>query len=345
MIPAMNTSWTPIQALLFLVQETVALAKAQNSLDEAQCAYLDEFRRCRLVPVCKREELARKTPFTLCFVGLTNAGKSTLIEALLGAAVAPKKNGPATAVPVQYSFSTTWELEVHHHNAATPPLTLRFNEPAPLAAELSRHVIDLSPKDAGKIAIVCVKGPMRLLENNLILADTPGIGAATTEPAAKKESSHSEARFIQNAGRAFLCVAAGVSWKVSPEEAEFYRSLSHICSNIIITKWEDSDEAQQEWKTAFGKLFPGAEFEFVNARSGVNVRQLRTIIEEQSSLEKRLLQTRHELLKAWTDLKKHFAQVYRSEVPWRPDSLERFLFACSPHTELHTITSELKKHA
>jgi hypothetical protein len=137
-----------------------------------------------------------------------------------------------------------------------------------------------------------------------------------------------------------------VSWKVSPEEKEFYRSmkLHHICSNIIVTKWEDSVDKQEEWKATFGKLFPGADFDFVNARRGVNVPQLRSIIDAQSSLERRILQTRRELVKAWTDLKRHFAQVYRLEIPWRPDSLERFLCACLPHAELHTITSELKNH-
>ncbi len=253
----------------------MALAKNQNSLEEAQRAYLDEFHGSRLVPIYQREKLARKTPFTFCLVGLTNAGKSTLIEALLGAAVAPKKNGPATAVPVEYSFSSAWALEVHYHNAAMLPVNERFTESAALAAEVTRHVIDQTPQEASKIAAVCVSGPMALLKNNLVLADTPGIGPAILEPAAKPESGHSAARWIRDGGRAFLCVAAGVSWKVSPEEKDFYRSLRPICSNIIVTKWEDGDEKQQEWKATFGRLFPGADFDFVNARRGVNVPQLR----------------------------------------------------------------------
>ncbi len=340
----MSSLLTPIEAFLFLAQETVALAKNQNSLDEAQRAYLDEFRGSRLVPICQREKLARKTPFTFCFVGLTNAGKSTLIEALLGATVAPKKNGPATAVPVEYAYSSAWSLEVHYHAAAMLPVSLCFEEPAALAAEVTRHVIDQTSQDASKIAAVCVKGPMELLKNHLVLADTPGIGAAIIGPIAKPEGNDSAARWIQAGGRAYLCIAAGVSWKVSPEEAVFYRSLRHICSNIIVTKWEDDDKKQTDWKTKFGKLFPGADFDFVNARRGVNVPQLRSIIDSQSSLERRILQTRREMVKAWTDLKRHFAQVYRLEIPWRPDSLERFLCACLPHAELYTITSELKNH-
>ncbi len=148
----MSSPLTPIEAFLFLVQETVALAKNQNSLDEAQRAYLEEFRGSRLVPICQREKLARKTPFTFCLVGLTNAGKSTLIEALLGAAVAPKKNGTATAVPVEYSYSSCWALSVHYHNASMLPVHQSFTEPAALAAVVTQHVIDQTPQDASKIA-------------------------------------------------------------------------------------------------------------------------------------------------------------------------------------------------
>jgi hypothetical protein len=92
-------------------------------------------------------------------------------------------------------------------------------------------------------------------------------------------------------------------------------------------------------------VFPGAAFDFVNARRGVNVQQLRDIIRAQSSVDKRLRQVRRELLRAWTDLNAHFRNVFRLEIPWRRDSLERFLFACSPHADLHEINAQPKRHA
>jgi len=336
---------SPIEAFLFLLQETTTLAAYQNSLEKPQIEYLEKFRLSRLVPIYQREKFARQTPFTLCLVGLTNVGKSTLIEALLGAAVAPKKNGPATTVPVEYSFSPTWSLEVHHHDAGTPPLNQQFPESSELAAEVSRHVIDQSTEATSRIAAVCVKGPMDLLKNNLILVDTPGIGAAITDLTTGQVTNPSSPDWwLQSAGRAYLCVAAGVSWKISPEERSFYCSLRNICSNIIVTKWEDSDEAQKDWKATFGNLFPGADFDFVNARRGVNVPQLRAIIETQSSAEGRLLQVQRELFKSWTDLGRHFLLVYKTSIPWRRDSLERFQFSCSRYIELHAITTEHKQY-
>lgn len=336
---------SPAEAFIFLMQETTSLAQDRRILDKQQAEYLEQFRASRLVPIYQREIRARQSPFTLCLVGLTNVGKSTLIEALLGAAVAPQKNGPATAIPVEYSFALSWRLEVHHHDAGTPPLRLQFPTAEELAAEVSRHVIAPSAEAAQRIAAVCVKGPMDLLKNRLVLADTPGIGAAQTGPAAAAPPHSSlPDRWLENAGRAYLCVAAGVGWKVSPEEAAFYRSLRHVCSNIIITKWEDDEAAQKDWKTAFGNLFPGADFDFVNARRGINVAHLRNIIKAQSSEERRLMQVRRELLKAWGDLKSHFQQVHKVGIPWRPDSLQRFHFSCATYAELHAITSELTRH-
>lgn len=334
---------SPAEAFIFLMQETTSLAQNHRTLDKPQVEYLEQFRASRLVPIYQREIKARQSPFTLCLVGLTNVGKSTLIEALIGAAVAPQKNGPATAIPVEYSFSPSWRLEVHHHDAGTPLLRLQFPTVEELAAEVSRHVIAPSNEAAQRIAAVSVKGPMDLLKNQLVLADTPGIGAAQTSPtAAGAPHSTPPDRWLENSGRAYLCVAAGVGWKVSPEETAFYRSLRHVCSNIIITKWEDDEAAQKEWKTEFAQLFPGAGFVFVNARRDVNVSDLRQIIQAQSSVERRLLQVRRELLKAWDDLKGHFQQVYKVAIPWRPDSLLRFQHACSTYAELHAITSELK---
>lgn len=337
---------SPIEAFLFLLQETIKLPKNQDEAVKSQMEYLEQFRLSRLVPIYKREKLARQSPFTLCLVGLTNVGKSTLIEALLGAQLAPKKNGPATAVPVEYAHSPNWSLEVLYHDAGTPPQCKEYPDSSALAAEVARHAVNVSTDEAAKIAAVCVKGPMEMLKNNLILADTPGIGAAILDSAAGEDAKAPPTdRWLQRAGRTYLCVAAGVSWKISPEEAILYEAMRHICSNIIVTKWENSDEEQDEWKTTFGRLFPGADFDFVNARRGINVSHLRTIIETQTSLERRLLHTRRELLKAWEDLNRHFEHVFRCEAPWRLDSLQRFRAACLPHAELHKITSELENHA
>jgi hypothetical protein len=339
------TKAAPIASMIFLLQETIAYARQQSCLDESQLNFLEDFRSARLVPIFKREKLAARKPFTLCLIGLTNVGKSTLIEALLGAPIAPKKNGPATAVPVEYSFAPKWRLEVRHHLAGDLPVVLDFEEAQQMSEALSERVIDLSETEAQKIALVCVKGPIKLLERNLILADTPGIDAAKIEGERVADSVPSSlSRFLQSAGRAYLCVAAGVNWKVSPEEVEFYRSMSHLCSNIIVTKWEDTDAEKAEWKSTFERLFPGADFEFVNARRSNNVERIQEIIGAQSSTERRLLQVRRELLKAWKDLVSHFSIVFHTPVPWMQDSLVRFHAACSPYAELHPITSELKDH-
>lgn len=334
----------PIEALIFLLQDTIAMSKSGSKENASHVAFLEDFRMSRLIPIFHREKLALKKPFTLCLIGLTNVGKSTLIEALLDVPLAPRKNGPATAVPVEYSFDPRWTLEVHHHAASTKPVIAVFDDHKELASAVKRHVIDLSDRVAKKIALVCVKGPMKLLERDVVLSDTPGIGAAKIGSTVDDRTPPGRVQFLDRAGRIYLCVSAGVTWKVSSEEEEFFRSVSHLCSNVIVTKWEGTDGEQAEWRSTFETLFPGADFEFVNAVKSLNVARLQTIIQAQASREQRLLQVRKELLKAWKDLQNHFSIVFRAPFLWRADSLARFRSACAPFPELQSILLDVNDH-
>lgn len=284
-------------------------------------------------------------PFKIGLIGLTNVGKSTLIEALLNVPIAPAKNGPATAVPVEYTNGTQWTLEVYYHNANNdPPEHLPFTQPEDLAKAIADNVLDIDDAEAEKIAVVSVKGPFKLLASNLVLVDSPGIGAAKLGDQERDASTHPMmTSFLNRVGRCYLCVSAGIGWEVSPEEEAFYHTVSTICSNVLVTMWEGSIDEQKEWKTTFGKLFPGAAFEFVNARRDYNVERLRSIIEGLSSKEQRLILVRLEVMKAWKDLHAHFANVFNAPIPWQDNALKRFRNACKDFAELQPIISTIPK--
>lgn len=337
---------SPTDAFAFLLQETItqtmpAHHSGGERSSEFQFSFLEDFRRSRIIPLHQRHQLASRTPFTLCFVGLTNVGKSTLIESVLGEPVAPILNGPATAVPVEYSRDPEWKLEVFYHSAETRPSLSRFESSHAMATEIRKRVIGLTDEQAAKIAVVCIKGPFSTLDGDIVLADTPGFGAARLSPTGQKSGDDWRAHVIRNAGRAYLCVGAGASWHVSPEEQDFYRGLSHLCANVIVTKWEGTDADKAEWVATFERLFPGADFEFVNAKRALNVERIQSIVSAQATERARVTQIHCELLKAWHDLKDHFRNTFKTSIPWRRDSLTRFRAACVRFQELESITNEL----
>src|SRR5687767_1013787 len=51
----------------------------------------------------RRMQLARHR-YSVAVVGLGNVGKSTLLNALLGADLAPRRNGPCTAAPIEFTY-------------------------------------------------------------------------------------------------------------------------------------------------------------------------------------------------------------------------------------------------
>jgi len=331
---------SPIESLIFLLQETLKFCQAKGNCTAKQIDFLEGFRVSRLVPIFQRHQRAIQTPFHVCLIGQTNVGKSTLVEALLGVPVAPEGNGPTTSVPVEYSHAARWSLEVHHHSALHLPVFRSFDEPEALAGAIGQYVLYLGDAEAAKIATVVVKGPFKFLGKNLVLADTPGINAAK-EGIQEINAPAFMPPFLEKAGRCYLCVAAGVSWEVTPEEEEFYAVVKSLCTNVLVTRWEGSDQEEEGWKAQFAKLFPGAEFEFVNARRAFDVARMRTILEGLSSKEQRLVLVRGEILKAWEDLNRHFDTVFNKSVPWPPAMLQRFRAACRDFTDLQPIISEI----
>lgn len=329
---------SPIESLIDLVQQTERVLRIKASSWGDALRYLEAFRTTRLMPIHHRHKRADLEPFLVVLIGLTNVGKSTLIEALLGVPVAPKRNGPATAVRVEYVHGTTWELEVFYHRATDRPVRRGFAQPDDLAREIARHVLDVSVEEAAKIAKAVVQGPFPSLPSTLKLTDTPGIGAARTSDA-EIPLTLIDPDLLKKAGRCYLCVAAGAGWEVSPEEALLFAQISALCTNVLVTKWEGSPEDAEEWKSMFGNLFPGAEFEFVNARRDVNVARVRAILQGLASKERRLMLVRREVLRAWQDLQRHWDNVLHVPQPWPDFALQRFQVSCREYAELQPMFS------
>ncbi len=334
---------TPIGAFIYLVQETVEEIRRRGNHNKEIVEDLNRSKLERLVPIYKREQNAGEVPYVVSLVGLTNVGKSTLMEALLGVPVAPRRMGPATAIPVEYKYKNTskWKISVLHRDFRTEEVI--FEDVEQLGQELKRMVIDVNKSDAVKTEWVTVSGPMNLLDDGLIMADTPGFGAAQIGEEDGLRQRKLEEFIARRVHRAYFCVAAGDTWAIQPSEKDFYSKIKDICGHVVVNKWRGSEDEKLKYKEQYAAIFPSAEFIFVNTRRDKDtIDDFRELISRYSTPEKRREMCDPELIAAWFDIHRHLEIKHRlSSIPWRFDSLNQFKEACTRRLALAPLLEDL----
>lgn len=342
---------TPVEAFINLVQETVASLRNQPRLvSPAVIDDLDVFCKKRLIPICIREQKSFRNPYVLSLIGLTNVGKSTLMEALLGFPVAPRKTGPATAIPVEYKYSDNWSIKVLYRASKRSPENFIFSDAHSLGRELAIKVVDVSDVQASEIAWVTVCGPMEMLVHGLNMADTPGFGAAQVGDDDGSHQRRLEDFISKRVDRVYFCVAAGTAWAVSDIEKEFYIKISHLCGHVIITKWEGTPAEEIDYRKRYQHLFPGAEILFVNAKRAIrntnqslDIEKLKEIVAGYSTPESRRAMCDPELSLAWHEINEHMDIVHNlTHIPWRIDLLRQFYESCHGPPSLNKLCNDLK---
>lgn len=121
-------------------------------------------------------ELRLREPLRLAIAGMVKAGKSTLVNAMLGEQIAPTGTAECTRVVTWYRYS------------ATPTVTLhpRKGEPQrmPVRREEGRLVLDLGDFAAEEVDWIDVGWPLAALRS-MILIDTPGIASLSEDASAR----------------------------------------------------------------------------------------------------------------------------------------------------------------
>jgi hypothetical protein len=116
--------------------------------------------------LCRLDE-----PLRVAIAGKVKAGKSTLLNALVGEQVAPTDAGECTRV-------VTW-----YRDGATPRIVLHRRDGAPRALPVRRHdgalTIDLGGTPAEQCARLVVDWPAQSLRSTTLI-DTPGIASTST---------------------------------------------------------------------------------------------------------------------------------------------------------------------
>ena len=137
-----------VDELLMLIHET-----AEYQQQKAVRAVLCEARQ--VVVNIRRRLQSAANRYVVAVVGLTNVGKSTLLNALLGDDLAPRRNGPCTAVPIEFTYGAETRLTVFHFQSLHRPSWL-----CPRTELLHQHLQKLAD-DQGAEASRSIRCPFR----------------------------------------------------------------------------------------------------------------------------------------------------------------------------------------
>jgi predicted GTPase len=115
-----------------------------------------------------REKLATRA-FNLVVVGQFKRGKTTLINALIGADLLPVGVVPLTSIITIVGYGDAVTMEVVYHNGAREQIT---------AARLAHYVTEKgNPNNSKGVAEVLISYPSAWLKGGVKIVDTPGIGS------------------------------------------------------------------------------------------------------------------------------------------------------------------------
>lgn len=139
------------------------LAAADALLDEALALYRDDE---STVADLQAWRTRLHEPLRLGIAGMVKAGKSTLLNALIGERIAPTDAGECTRIVTWYRYGATPRVDAVHRSGRTSSLALARTD--------GRLRLDLRGIDPDDIDHIDIRWPALSLRS-LVLIDTPGI--------------------------------------------------------------------------------------------------------------------------------------------------------------------------
>ena len=278
--------------------------------------------------------------FVLAFAGMSNVGKSTLINALLGADLAPNANRPCTAAPIEFEYAIDLGVTISSDDS----ISRRRWDCRSIAAV--RACLDRIAQDGSEMleshgSRIVVQVPAPLLQAGLVIADTPGFSAAKVESSAGRHDEVFLTYLRERASYVFCVMMADQG--IGKREMEFFRNdLAALCDDLLVTgcdDWQssDCDRYRARFLHEFGADPPA--FHFVSGKHAIKARtvgdrglleasgisRLETRLRELSAPVGRVDSTEKRILKVAADLAARLIE-YRDQQNrplspwWRPDS-------------------------
>ncbi|MDR3110440.1 MAG: dynamin family protein [Planctomycetaceae bacterium] len=221
----------------------------------------------------KRRLRAVSKQYIVAVVGLTNVGKSTLLNALFGQELAPRRNGPCTAAPIEFEYGEGFAVDVHYFQKLSRTHWDCSSVEA-VHERLQALAADSGAEQSRSIQRVIVHAPLPLLQHGLVIADTPGFGAAQVDGA---EGSHEESLKIyltENVSQVFWVVLGEQG--IGKREVDFQdKMFGTICDDVIVTgcdDWEqrDKDRFRKRFVSLFSRM---PRFHFTSGKLGNEARK------------------------------------------------------------------------
>jgi ribosome biogenesis GTPase A/predicted nuclease with TOPRIM domain len=122
-------------------------------------------------PIEAIQEQLRYGELSVAVVGEINRGKSTFLNALMGATIFPSRAMICTAGVTVLDHGETPRAEVHYRNGSSDDIDLSDTEPATAL----KAVVSRSNKDVQDINVTRVWYPNPFTGNGIVLVDTPGV--------------------------------------------------------------------------------------------------------------------------------------------------------------------------
>lgn len=257
-----------IEELLMLLMETEAFH------EHAPQAVREIIKEARKITRNLHSRVSKRR-FVMALVGMSNVGKSTLLNALLGQDLAPRRNGPCTAAPIEFSYGNALRVTAYYRRDIHRP-----DWECASADHVHRVLQKLAQDEEGTagrpVHRVEVKAPVPLLAEGLVIADTPGFGAAQMGDAAGSHEKVLKEYLAKEVSQVFWIIRAEQG--ISHREMKFHDALLEgICDDIIVTgceDWNATDRKRLERRfgEAFKNRFPPA-FHFVSGLEGMQARE------------------------------------------------------------------------
>lgn len=214
------------------MKQKLAYASVINEANEISTEYLKSSDSIKRIELSKKElikDMERNSFIKVPFVGDFNAGKSSLINAMMGKDLLPTDIVPTTAVSYELYYSTDEKLEIYHKDQLKG--TASFDEISKL---------DVRP---GDIVYVYINNDFvkQMNDRGIVVVDMPGIDSGI------EEHNNAILSYIGE-GSFFFLVTAAEQGALRHSAIRFVDELKkyNLTCNVIISKSDQKTESELE---------------------------------------------------------------------------------------------------